>query len=92
MKVINEQIQHLRNMELLIKMMESEIDLMRNITYRYYLKHGHFVKEGDVNVPNELSFSLMRDGITVRCGLVNSEDIRLYSNYELIKSEINRLK
>lgn len=92
MKTLNEQKQLLQDLEYLINKMEAEIEILRNINYRYYLMHGNKVQNGLVTVPENISFDVSGeiDG-DVQCRMIDHEKINLESNYQKIKSEIRRL-
>lgn len=92
MKKINEQKQILQDIEYLIKNMDAEIDLLRNINYRYYLMHGSSVQNGLVHVPENMSFDISgeREG-DVKCRIIDHQKINITSNYQKIKNELRRL-
>lgn len=91
MKALHEQKKLLQDLELLINKMESEIELLRNINYRYYLHHGDLIKDGVVAVPENISFYITGDVDEVKCLIIDHEKINIESNYQKIKSEIRRL-
>jgi len=92
MRTINEQKQILQDLEYLINKMDAEIELLRNINYRYYLMHGDNVQNGLISVPENISFDVSGeiDG-DVKCRIVDYNKINLESNYQKIKSELRRL-
>jgi len=91
MKALHEQKKLLQDLELLINKMESEIELLRNINYRYYLLNGGLIKSGVVDVPESISFQIAGDVDEVKCLIIDHEKINIESNYQKIKSEIRRL-
>jgi len=92
MRALNEQKQLLQDLDYLLNKMEQEIELLRNINYRYYLMHGNKVQNGLITVPENISFDISGkiDG-DVQCRMIDHEKINLESNYQKIKSEIRRL-
>jgi hypothetical protein len=92
MRTINEQKQILQDFEHLINKMDAEIELLRNINYRYYLMHGNKVQNGLISVPENISFDVSGeiDG-DVQCRMIDHAKINLESNYQKIKSELRRL-
>jgi hypothetical protein len=92
MRALNEQKQLLQDLDYLLNKMEAEIELLRNINYRYYLMHGNKVQNGLITVPENISFDISGeiDG-DVQCRMIDHEKINLESNYQKIKSEIRRL-
>jgi hypothetical protein len=92
MKKINEQKQILQDLEYLINKMDAEIELLRNIAYRYYLMHGNKVHNGLLSVPENISFDVSGeiDG-DVQCRMIDHNNLNIESNYQKIKSELRRL-
>jgi len=92
MRTISEQKQILQDLEHLINKMDVEIELLRNINYRYYLMHGNNVQNGLISVPENISFDVSGeiDG-DVKCRMIDHNKINLESNYQKIKSELRRL-
>lgn len=92
MRALNEQKQLLQDLEYLLNKMETEIELLRNINYRYYLMHGNKVQNGQLSVPENISFDVSGeiDG-DVKCRMIDHAKINIESNYQKIKSEIRRL-
>lgn len=92
MRALNEQKQLLQDLDYLLNKMEQEIELLRNINYRYYLMHGNKVQNGLITVPENISFDVSGDiDGDVLCRMIDHEKINLESNYQKIKSEIRRL-
>jgi hypothetical protein len=92
MRALNEQKQLLQDLDYLLNKMEQEIELLRNINYRYYLMHGDKVQNGLIKVPENISFDVSGDiDGDVLCRMIDHEKINLESNYQKIKSEIRRL-
>ena len=92
MRALNEQKQLLQDLDYLINKMEKEIELLRNINYRYYLMHGNKVQNGLIKVPENISFDISGDiDGDILCRIIDHEKINLESNYKEIKSEIRRL-
>ena len=92
MRALNEQKQLLQDLDYLLNKMEQEIELLRNINYRYYLMHGNKVQNGSITVPENISFDVSGDiDGDVLCRIIDNEKINLESNYQKIKSEIRRL-
>ena len=58
MRALNEQKQLLQDLDYLLNKMEAEIELLRNINYRYYLMHGNKVQNGLITVPENISFDI----------------------------------
>ena len=92
MKALNEQKKLLQDIDYLVKKMEAEIELLRNINYRYYLMYGNKVKSGIITVPENISFDISGEiDVDVQCRIINHEKINLESNYQKIKREIRRM-
>lgn len=92
MRALNEQKQLLQDLDFLLNKMEAEIELLRNINYRYYLMHGNKVQNGLLTVPANISFDVSGQIYgDVQCRMIDSEKINLESNYQKIKSELKRL-
>jgi hypothetical protein len=92
MRALNEQKKLLQDLDYLLNKMEQEIELLRNINYRYYLMHGNKVQNGLIKVPENISFDVSGDiDGDVLCRMIDHEKINLESNYQKIKSEIRRL-
>jgi hypothetical protein len=92
MKSLDEQKQLLQDIDSLLGKMKSEIDLLRNINYRYFLMHGNKVQNGLVSVPENISFDVTGeiDG-DVECRMIDHDKIRIESNYQNISRELSRL-
>lgn len=92
MRALNEQKQLLEDLDYLVNKMETEIELLRNINYRYYLRYGNSIQNGVINVPENISFdiSVEIDG-DAQCRMIEHEKINLESNYQKIKHEIRRI-
>ena len=58
MKKLEEMQRDILTLSHLIHGMESEIDRLRKIVYRYYLKHGNSIQGGDVKLESGISFIL----------------------------------
>ena len=92
MKEINEQIKTLQYLAELIRQMDAEIELLRNITFRYYLHYGGQVQNGEISVPENISFSLSGDVYgSVECKITDHNKVGMESNYNRIKHKIQRL-
>jgi hypothetical protein len=92
MKAINDQIKVLQDLAELIRNMEVEIELLRNITLRYYLHYGSQVQNGKISVPENISFSLSGDvDGSVQCKITDHNKVGMESNYNRIKNEIQSL-
>jgi hypothetical protein len=72
--------------------MESEIELLRMIVHRYYLKYGSEVQEGICHLSDNFSFSLETEKDKVTCQLDNYSEIGLTSRYEQIKETLEKLR
>jgi len=93
MRAINEQKQLLQDLDCLLNKMEQEIDILRNINYRYYLMHGNRVQNGLITVPENISFYIREDKEgDVECRIIDHDVIHIESNYQKIKREILKLK
>jgi hypothetical protein len=92
MKSIHEQKQTLQDLEHLINKMYVEIELLRNINYRYYLMHGNKIQNGLISVPENISFDISGeiDG-DVQCRMIDHAKIDIESNYQKIKESIYKL-
>ena len=88
MKAISDSIELLHNLECLVKKMEVEIDLLRNINYRYYLRHGGEMQGGVVRVPKNISFGISIEKGKVQCLLTDYEKLNVKSNYWIIKNNL----
>lgn len=91
MKKINETKQMLNDLEDLVSKMDRELDRLRNLSYRYYLKHGSEIGEGVILVNDRLDFHLTKNGDKVVCNVHDSADLNITSNYQIIKQMIKKL-
>ena len=92
MKKINEQRELLQDLEHLITKMHHEIELLRNINYRYFLMHGEKIQSDKVFVPDNLSFNISLDkNLDVECKVIDHEKIKIDSPYQQIQEEIKKL-
>ena len=92
MKALNKQKELLQDLDYLLNKMESEIELLRNINYRYYLMHGNNVQNGLLSVPENISFDVSGDiDGDVQCRLIDHDKINIESNYQQIKNKLRRL-
>ena len=92
--VIQKQIKELYEIDSLITKMEAEIELLRNINYRYMLMHGNKIQHGEQQVPSDVSFRIFKNAVDakdVQCVLVNHTKIGLKSNYQQIKESLSEL-
>lgn len=93
MEKINEQKQLLQDISYLLAKMEAEIELLRNINYRYYLMHGNKVQNGLITVPENISFDVSGEiNGDVQCQIIDHKKINIESNYMIIKYELNKIK
>lgn len=93
MTKINEQIKMLQDLEHLITKMHHEIELLRNINYRYYLMHGEKIQSGKVFVPDNFSFNISLDkNLDVECKVIDYGKIKIANPYQQIQEEINKLR
>jgi hypothetical protein len=92
MKAISEQKQILDDIDLLINKMESQIEMLRNINYRYYLMYGEKIQCGVVEVPDNIDFAIPIDqSFDALCRLTDYNKIGMENDYQKIKKEIQRL-
>jgi len=91
MKKLAKQKQTLDDVAGLIKDLKSELDLMRNLVWRYYLKHGTEIQGGEVLTPPNYSFSLFKKDSKVSCKVFNHEGFEFTSNYLKIQEQIQKL-
>lgn len=66
MKATQEIINNANNMERLVESLKYELDLSRNIAYRYMKKYGAYTDKDVVDVPNSISFGIYEEGIYMR--------------------------
>jgi hypothetical protein len=92
MKKIKEQKQTLQDIEELIPAMQHEIDELRNIVYRYMLLHGNEIKGGIVVVPDNLYYSIAIGNVNGACIAINTHEIKMESDYQKLKRQIDKLK
>ena len=93
MKKINEQRELLQDLEHLITKMHHQIELLRNINYRYYLMYGEKIQSGKVFVPNNFSFNISLDkNLDVECKVIDHEKINIRNQYKQIQDDINKLR
>jgi hypothetical protein len=93
MKKLNETKQMLQDVEHLINQMEAEIELLRNINYRYYLMHGSDIQGGAVNATENISFSIDAENPEgVKCKVINHTNLGIESSYQKIKNQIRDLQ
>jgi hypothetical protein len=91
---IQKQIKELYEIDYLITKMEEEIELLRNINYRYMLMHGNKIQHGEQQVQSDASFTIFQNTVDtkdVQCVLVNHTKIGLKSNYQQIKESLKEL-
>ncbi len=91
---IQKQIKELYEIDYLITKMEEEIELLRNINYRYMLMHGNKIQHGEQQVQSDVSFTIFQNTVDtkdVQCVLVNHTKIGLKSNYQQIKESLKEL-
>ena len=92
MKKIIKSKEVLEKTERLINLMKSEIETLRNINYRYYLKYGCPIKSGFVNIEDNISFSIgINQKNRVNCNILNHDNLGLASNYQNILKKIDEL-
>ncbi len=92
MRILNEQKQFLEDLPHLIRKMENEIELLRNINYRYFLKYGEEVKSGVIYTPENVSFDMYGTKEEVKCRIIEHDKLGLTSDYQQIKEQINKWK
>lgn len=91
MRKIQEQKQALDKIELLMASMYYEIRILRNITYRYYLKHGESIESGEVEISDHISPSLSGDVNNVSCKMIDHKKLGIASKYQAIEKAIDDL-
>lgn len=92
MKAIKLQTKQLQDIEDLIRKMEIEIDLLRNIIYRSFLENSNKIKGGVVNVPDDISFGITASNILKPVfSITNHKELGIESNYQKIKQLIQKL-
>jgi hypothetical protein len=95
MKKIQEQIETLSKLEHLIAAMDSEIKLLRNINYRYYLKHGDEIQNGVVKVPDSIEFGIKTENkgvqVIAKCEAIDCDKINIEGKYQKIQKYLQEL-
>lgn len=99
MKFFNQQRQDSTKVEELILKMQSEIEQLRMINYRYCLKHGNSIKGGFVSLPSNYSFRITvsddkkdEDGNNLAfCSVIEYDKLGMESDYQKILKGINDL-
>jgi len=92
MKKLREQRQILQDAEILINLLKNELNLHRNLLYRMYLKHGNEFQDGEVMVPDTLSFHFNMDSKEAELYIFDSKDIKpLQTVHERILEKIKKL-
>ena len=87
-----EQVQILRDTEVLLAKMIIEIDTLRNILKRYHLRHGEEIEDGTVNISDNICFYLKKDTDSkFLCRMIDNKELGLSSNYQDIKKGLNKL-
>lgn len=89
MKKLNEQKQFIEDLGNLINKMEIEIELLRNINYRYFLMHGNKIQNGVISAPKNISFNIYGGIKDTQCKIVDHEKLGITSNYQQIKKQID---
>jgi hypothetical protein len=92
MKKIQEYKKGLEDIEQIINMLASEVDLLRNITYRYYLMHGNEIQDGSIHCPFNITFTIsnnQKNGAT--CEMHDSKHTNLPNNFDRLQKLINNL-
>jgi len=93
MKKLREQRQTLQDAESLIHLLKDELDLHRNLLYRMHLKHGNELQDGEVIVPDNLSFHFDTAFKEAELYILDSKDIKpLKTTYERILEKIKDLE
>ena len=81
----------LEDLQLLIRNMKYEIDILRNIIYRYHLKYGNEVKSGVIIVPENMYFLLDYRNEKGYCDKKTKIKKRTKSNYYIISEMLKKL-
>jgi len=91
---MNEKIQSsiklLNDMESLIGLMESEIRDLRYMVYRYQLMYGEQVKGGNVELSEDISFTIHPNEYNENA-TVTQTDLS-FTNYKRIKEYLSKIK
>jgi hypothetical protein len=93
MKKLREIRQEMQDLENLINQMKSEIDLYRNLAYRYFLKYGKELDYKPLEVPDnaEARLDIIDRNKTIECEFVNIERLGIKTRYKQITDKINEL-
>jgi len=91
MKALDKNKQVLEEIDTLISMMRMEIDLLRSLVSRYYLKYGNEIYEGEIKLPDNVYFSQDYSAGNVFCRLIDTEKTKIRSRFEKIQETISHL-
>lgn len=91
MNKLKQQQELLQDLEFLIRLMQKEIENLRAIGYRYFLKHGKLNIKNSIDMPDNICqhISIQKENATIE--FVDHKKINILSNYELIKKELKKL-
>jgi len=92
MKKIKEARQRLDDIISLVELMESEIDLLRNLLYRSQLSNGNEIKGGYIEVPENIYFSSFKRFEKEELRVNDADTLKVTSNYQKIKKILEELK
>jgi hypothetical protein len=92
MKKITEQINTLNEVNDLIRLMEQEIDEMRNLLGSYNIKHGKEISQLEIPIPTNVSFIKRYDGKKYYCEDINFKELGIKSNYMIITEMLEKLR
>lgn len=89
---IQEIIKSLHDLLNLISTMRNELELYRNLLYRYHLKHGDTIEEGAVqDITDNIQFGIaIDDNDNVKCTMIDCDKLGITSKYQIINTELKK--
>lgn len=91
MKSISKAKQHLSDLEFIINSLKHQLDITRNICYRYYLKHGVEIQVGKVVVPDSIDIDFHEINGKIALNIIDCGQVGMKGAYEKIIEKINNL-
>ena len=91
MNKLKENKQTLDDAEMLIRMLNAEVNRLRHITFRYYLKHGRNIQDGIVILNDIEDFSIDGDIDNPKISIIDYELLGVKSDFMQIQELNNKL-
>lgn len=91
MNKLKENKQILEDAEMLIRMLNDEVNRLRNIVARYHLRHGQYIQTGRVMIDESIDFMLDGDVRNLQVSCVDCDKLGIKSNFQKIQELNNKL-